>query len=122
MFNKRRDISINPVFRFSNEQGNGPPMLSFESTRDPFLEIDGAVSLFELRNSVKAKVTGAGLEFRVAQRIGTANFAANCSATSKPAVAFDGTVEFPIARSIGPIRLSAGGPNLRPPDIADFAD
>lgn len=110
-------LEIGSAFRLSDESGNGPPSLSIDSTREPFVEVDGSVSVFELRSSIKLHVVKEGLAFKLSQKAGIVSASIDCLAASTPSLALKGSVDFPLVRSVGPIRLLPGGPDLGTIDL-----
>ena len=105
-------VNIGNVLIASDVEGVGPPSITLNTSRAPFLEITAAIQLLGLRESIEATVDSSGFEFTITRNLAIAKYSLTCKANPPIDFAGKGTFLFGIDESIGPIQLAPNTPSL----------
>jgi len=104
-------IRLDPVLSISDASGGGP-YVTLDTTARPILKVSARVGMLGLAQEVDASLDEDGLAFSIQQQLGPVAARLDGRLQEGLALSTEGSADFHLSGSIGPVRLFDGGPDL----------
>ncbi|MDB5581529.1 MAG: hypothetical protein JWR80_6705 [Bradyrhizobium sp.] len=106
-----RPVSMAPVLKITGANGQGTPRFAIDTAGDPVATFNGRISMLGFNEDISATVAASGITFRLDQNVGPVHVQL-ASELGHGRFTAQGSCDFGIKGSIGPIRPFEGGPSL----------
>ncbi|MBD2065989.1 hypothetical protein H6F93_00275 [Leptolyngbya sp. FACHB-671] len=108
-----KKVDVEDVLTISNATEDGPPFITLDTTKSPYLRISGMVSLLGLSTTVDTSLDKSGLLIRLEQAaFRQAKFDLESSVSSLDNLKLSSKFNISFDEKVGPIQITSGGPSL----------
>jgi hypothetical protein len=108
-----KKVDVEDVLTISNATGDGPPFITLDTTKSPYLRISGMLSLLGLSTTVDTSLDKSGLLIKLEQAVfRQAKFDLESSVSSLNNLKLSSKFNISFDEKAGPIQITSGGPSL----------